>query len=61
MPGGDELEWTFRMRDCQTFKRGFYLLTTLENSWHAKAPLDFSGVTSSIEQIMPQNTRVIVE
>lgn len=26
---------------------GVYLLTTLENSWHTKGPLDFSGETSA--------------
>ena len=33
----------------------FYLLTTLENSYHTKDPLDFSGGNFSIEHIMPQN------
>lgn len=46
MPSDAELERALRTRDCYAFKRGFYLLTTLENSWHAKDPLDFSGVMS---------------
>lgn len=36
-------------------------LTTLENSWHAKDPLDFSGDNFSIEHIMPQNTLASAE
>lgn len=44
MPSDAEFERALRSRDCYAFKRGFYLLTTLENSWHAKDPLDFSGV-----------------
>ena len=55
MPSGAEFERALRTRDCYAFKRGFYLLTTLENSWHAKDPLDFSGGNFSIEHIMPQN------
>ena len=55
IPSDAELERALRTRDCYAFKRGFYLLTTLENSWHAKDPLDFSGGNFSIEHIMPQN------
>ena len=55
MPSDAEFERALRTRDCYAFKRGFYLLTTLENSWHAKDPLDFSGGNFSIEHIMPQN------
>ena len=55
MPSDAEFERALRTRDCYAFKRGFYLLTTLENSWHAKDPLDFSGGAFSIEHIMPQN------
>lgn len=36
MPSDAEFERALRTRDCYAFKRGFYLLTTLENSWHAK-------------------------
>ena len=56
-----EFERALRTRDCYAFKRGFYLLTTLENSWHAKDPLDFSGGTFSIEHIMPQNALASAE
>ena len=53
MPSVAEFERALMTRDCYSFKRGFYLLTTLENSWHAKDPLDFSGGNFSIEHIMP--------
>ena len=55
MPSDAEFERALRTRDCYAFKRGFYLLTALENSWHAKDLLDFSGGNFSIEHIMPQN------
>lgn len=55
MPSDAEFERALRTRDCYAFKRGFYLLTALENSWHAKDPLDFSGGAFSIERIVPQN------
>ena len=55
IPSDAEFERALRTRDCYAFKRGFYLITTLENSWHAKDPLDFSGGNFSIEHIMPQN------
>lgn len=55
MPSDAEFERALRTHDCYAFKRGFYLLTTLENSWHAKDSLDFSGGNFSIEHIMPQN------
>ena len=45
MPSDAEFERALRTRDCYAFKRGFYPLTTLENSWHAKDSLDFSGLT----------------
>ena len=61
MPSDDEFERALRTRDCYAFKRGFYLLTTLENSWHAKDPLGFSGGTFSIEHIMPQNALASAE
>lgn len=61
MPSDAEFERALRTRDCYAFKRGFYLLTTLENSWHAKDPLDFSGGNFSIEHIMPQNALASAE
>ena len=36
MPSDSEFERALRTRDCYVFKRGFYLLTTLENSHHEK-------------------------
>ena len=47
MSSDAEFGRTLRMRDWYAFKRAFYLLTTLENSWHAKVPLDFSGGATS--------------
>lgn len=44
MPSDAEFERVLGTRDCRAFKRGFCLLTTLENNWHAKGPLDYSGV-----------------
>ena len=61
MPSDAEFERALRTRDCYAFKRGFYLLTTLENSWHAKHPLDFSGGNFSIEHIMSQNALASAE
>lgn len=61
MPSDAEFERALRTRDCYAFKRGFYLLTTLENSWHAKDPLDLSGGAFSIEHIMPRNALASVE
>lgn len=61
MPSDAEFERALRTRDCYAFKRGFYLPTTLENSWHAKDPLDFSGGIFSIEHIMPQNALASAE
>ena len=61
MPSDVEFERALRTRDCYAFKRGFYLLTTLENSWHAKDLLDFSGGIFSIERIMPQNALASTE
>lgn len=61
MPSDAEFERALRTRDCYAFKRDFYLLTTLENSWHAKDPLDFSGGNFSIEHIMPRNALASVE
>lgn len=61
MPSDAEFERALRTRDCYAFKRGFYLLTTLENSWHAKDSLGFSGGAFSIEHIMPQNALASAE
>ncbi len=61
MPSDAEFERTLRTRDCYAFKRSFYLLTMLENSWHVKDPLDFTGGAFTIEHIMPQNALASAE
>ena len=61
MPSDTEFEQALRRRDCYAFKRGFYLLTTLENSYHTKDPLDFTGGAFTIEHIMPQNALASAE
>ena len=61
MPSDAEFERALRTRDCYAFKRGFYLLTTLENSYHTKDPLDFTGGAFTIERIMPQNALASAE
>ena len=61
MPSDAEFERALRTRDCYAFKRSFYLLAALENSWHAKDPLDFSGGTFTIEHIMPRNALASAE
>ena len=61
MPSDAEFERALRTRDCYAFKRGFYLLTTLENGWHVKDPLDYSGGNFSIEHIMSQNALASAE
>ena len=61
MPSDAEFGRALKTRDCYAFKRGFCLLTTLENSWHAKDPLDFSGSAFSVEHVMPQNALASAE
>lgn len=61
MPSDAEFERALRTRDCYAFKRGFYLLTTLENSYHTKDPLDFTGGAFTIEHIMPRNALASAE
>ena len=61
MPSDAEFERALRTRDCYAFKRGFYLLTTLENSYHTKDPLDFTDGAFTIEHIMPQNALASAE
>lgn len=55
MPADDEFERAFKRRDCYAFRRSFYLLSTLENSYCPKNPLDFSDGGYTIEHIMPRN------
>lgn len=61
MPSDTEFERALKTRDCYVFKRGFYLLTTLENSYHTKDPLDFTGGSFTIEHVMPQNALASAE
>lgn len=53
MPSDAEFERALRVRDRYAFKRSFYPLTTLENSWCVKDSPDFSGGILSIEYITP--------
>ena len=61
MPSDAEFERALRTRDCYAFKRGFHLLATLENSWHAKDLLGYSGGNFSIEHIMSQSAHNSME
>ena len=50
IPSDAELERMLGKGDCYAIRRAFYLLTTLENSRHAKKnPLGFSDGAFSIE------------
>lgn len=55
MPTDADFERALRTRDCYAFRRGFFLLSALENSYHPKDPRDFAGGTYTIEHIMPRN------
>lgn len=55
MPDDAEFERALQMRDCYAFRRSFYLLSTLENSYHPKSPVNFSDGAFTIEHIMPRN------
>lgn len=61
MPTDDEFERALKTRDCYTFRRSFYLLSTLENSHHPKNTLEFSDGGYTIEHIMPQNALASAE
>ena len=52
MPSDAEFERALRTRDCYAFKRGFYLLTSLENSWHTMGLLGFLDVVKSAERLI---------
>ena len=54
-PGDDEFRACLRDRDLYGTGRAFYLLSKLENSLHAKNPVDHSAGVFTIEHIMPQN------
>ena len=54
-PTDGEFAQALVTRDAYHFRKSFYLLTSLENSFHPKDPIDFGTGTYSIEHIMPQN------
>lgn len=55
MPDDLAFRTALSTRDCYAFRRGYYLLTSLENSHHSKDPIDFAHGVHTIEHIMPQN------
>lgn len=55
MPANAEFERALKTRDCYAFRRGRYLLSTLENSYHPKNPLYLMDANHTIEHIMPRN------
>lgn len=55
MPDDAEFSRALQARDCYAFRRSFYLLSTLENSYHPKSPVNFSDGAFTIEHIMPRN------
>lgn len=56
-PTNAEFADCLRTRDAYHFRRSFYLLLRLENSYHPKDGHDFANGTYTIEHIMPQNAR----
>jgi uncharacterized protein with ParB-like and HNH nuclease domain len=54
-PTNAEFSRELKARDSYHFKKSFYMLAKLENSFHPKDPHDFSVGTYTIEHIMPQN------
>ena len=61
-PGDAEFANALCTRNIYSFRKAFYLLTRLENSFHPKdAPIDFSDGNYSIEHIMPQNALAHLE
>lgn len=55
MPTNAEFERALKTRDCYAFRRGRYLLSTLENSYHPKNPPNLIDANHTIEHIMPRN------
>lgn len=55
MPDDAEFVRALTTRDCYAFRRGSYLLKTLENSYHPKSPIGFADGSYTIEHIMPRN------
>lgn len=54
-PTDAEFSRDLLVRDSYHFKKSFYMLARLENSFHTKDPRDFSAGAYTIEHIMPQN------
>lgn len=55
MPDDAEFTSALTTRNCYAFRRGSYLLKTLENSYHPKSPIGFTDGSYTIEHIMPRN------
>lgn len=54
-PSDAEFARELQARDSYHFKKSFYMLAKLENSYHPKDPRDFANGNYTIEHIMPQN------
>jgi uncharacterized protein with ParB-like and HNH nuclease domain len=53
-PDDGEFSGALRTRNAYGFRRSLLLLSRLENSYHPKDAIDFSGGAYTIEHIMPQ-------
>lgn len=60
-PTDAEFSDHLRTRDAYHFRRSFYLLSRIENSYHPKDERDFTTGSYTIEHIMPQNARAHAE
>lgn len=54
-PDDSEFAVELSNKNMYAFKKALYLLNRLENSYHAKTPIDFLTGTYTIEHVMPQN------
>ncbi|MCI2206920.1 MAG: DUF262 domain-containing protein [Atopobiaceae bacterium] len=54
-PSDAEFRQALGTRDSYHFKKSFYLLSRLENSYHPKDERDFAKGSYTIEHILPQN------
>ena len=55
MPDDNEFRQALLSRNFYPFSRCYYMLTTLENAYHPKNPINFSSGKLTIEHILPQN------
>lgn len=55
MPDDNEFRQTLLLRDFYPLSRCYYKLTTLENEYYPKNPIDFSSRKLTIEHILLQN------